>query len=123
MNTKLNDRFVKVATRLFEKLTQTAVYNSITTGEIDFTTGKPSITIENINIYCRKSNPTVGDLTNGLAEVTDLVILTAGSYLKDNAPKEDDTVTIQEKTYTVKKVIEVDSVYDVAYYKLFCGKA
>lgn len=121
MNTKLNNRLTKTATKLFERLTQEGTYKTITSGGIDLNTGQATNTITEIAIYCRRSNPTKGDIESGLASKEESVILTAGSYFTDK-PKQDDKITIQNDTYTIRQIISIDAVNDVAYYKFICGR-
>lgn len=124
MNTQLNDDFVNLAKELFEDLTQTATFKQTTGGGINFETGNfDGDVVTNIPIYCRISNPTVGDIDKGLATKEDAIILTAGIYFKSNKPLVGDKIVVGSKTYIIKNFIGVDAVYETALYKFVCGIA
>ena len=123
MNTSFNNKFVNLSKNLFEKFTEDGEYIFGSGGVFNPETGDYTETSNTIKISCRKSNPTKGVLDSGLTEKDDNIILTAGIYFKDNKPLIGNKIKIQNETFSIKNIIEVKSVYDVAMYKFICGKA
>ena len=123
MNTNFNNKFVNLSKNLFEKFTEDGEYIFGSGGVFNPETGNFTETSNTIKISCRKSNPKIGDLNSGLAQKEDNIILTAGIYFKNNKPLIGNKIKIQNETFSIKNIIEVKSVYDVAMYKFICGKA
>ena len=123
MNTSFNNKFVNLSKNLFEKFTEDGEYIFGSGGVFNPDTGDFTETSNTIKISFRKSNPTIGDLNSGLAQKEDNIILTAGIYFKDNKPFIGNKIKIQNETFSIKNIIEVKSVYDVAMYKFICGKS
>ena len=127
MNTNFNNKFVNLSKNLFEKFTEDGEYIFGSAGVFNPDTGDFTETSNVIKISCRKSYPYVtlskGELDAGLAEKDDNIILTAGIYFKNNKPLIGNKIKIQNETFSIKNIIEVKSVYDVAMYKFICGKA
>lgn len=123
MNTSFNNKFVNLSKNLFEKFTEDGEYIFGNAGVFNPETGDFTETDNVIKISCRKYNPTKGDLDSGLAQKEDNIILTSGIYFKDNKPLIGNKIKIQNETFSIKNIIEVKSVYDVAMYKFICGKA
>lgn len=123
MNTSFNNKFVNLSKNLFEKFTEDGEYIFGSGGVFNPDTGDFTETSNTINISCRKSNPTIGDLNSGLAQKEDNIILTAGIYFKNNKPLIGNKIKIQNETFSIKNIIEIKSVYDIAMYKFICGKS
>ena len=127
MNTNFNNKFVNLSKNLFEKFTEDGEYIFGSSGVFNPDTGDFTETSNVIKISCRKGYPyatlSKGELDAGLAEKDDNVILTAGIYFKNNEPSIGNKIKIQNETFSIKNIIEVKSVYDVAMYKFICGKA
>lgn len=123
MNTSFNNKFVNLSKNLFEKFTEDGEYIFGSGGVFNPDTGDFTETNNTIKISCRKSKPTIGDLNSGLAQKEDNIILTAGIYFKNNKPLIGNKIKIQNETFSIKNIIEVKSIYDVAMYKFICGKA
>ena len=123
MNTSFNNKFVNLSKNLFEKFTEDGEYIFGSAGVFNPDTGDFTETDDVIKISCRKGYPTKGDLDSGLSEKDDNIILTAGVYFKNNKPLIGNKIKIQNETFSIKNIIEVKSVYDVAMYKFICGKS
>ena len=123
MNTNFNNKFVNLSKNLFEKFTEDGEYIFGSSGVFNPETGDFTETSNTIKISCRKSSPKEGDLNSGLAQKEDNIILTAGIYFKNNEPSIGNKIKIQNETFSIKNIIEIKSVYDVAMYKFICGKS
>ena len=127
MNTNFNNKFVNLSKNLFEKFTEDGEYIFGSGGVFNPETGDYTETNNTIKISCRKGYPyatlSKGELDAGLAEKDDNIILTAGVYFKNNKPLIGNKIKIQNETFSIKNIIEIKSVYDVAMYKFICGKA
>ena len=105
----------KTALTLLTKFGKSATYQSVTAG--DYVDGEVIDTVTEYAIKSYISKPTQGEITSGMADVSDAVILVAGSGLSVS-PKPNDLIVFSERTYSVKRNLEVWSGDDIALHRL-----
>ena len=74
-------------------------------------------TVTDYTIKAYISKPTQGEITSGVADISDAIILIASSVM-NVTPKPNDTIAFNERTYSVKRNLEVWSGDDVALHRL-----
>ena len=74
-------------------------------------------TVTDYTIKAYISKPTQGEITSGVADISDAIILIASSGLSVT-PTPNDLIVFNERTYSVKRNLEVWSGDDVALHRL-----
>lgn len=105
----------KTALTLLTKFGKSATYQSVTAGA--YVDGEVVDTVTEYAIKSYISKPTQGEITSGLADVSDAILLVAGSGLAV-MPKACDVVVFSERSYSVKRNLEVWSGDEIALHRL-----
>lgn len=105
----------KTALTLLNKFGKSATYQSVTAGA--YVGGEVIDTVTYYTVKAFITKPTQGEITSGLADVSDAVILVAGSGLAV-MPKAGDVVVFSERSYSVKRNLEVWSGDEIALHRL-----
>lgn len=105
----------KTALTLLTKFGKSATYQSVTDGV--YVAGEVIDTVTDYTVKAYISKPTQGEITSGLADVSDAVLLVAGSGLAV-MPKPNDLIVFSERTYSVKRNLEVWSGGEIALHRL-----
>lgn len=105
----------KTALSLLAKFGKSATYKSVVAGA--YVDGEVVDTVTEYAIKSYISKPTQGEITSGMADISDAVILVAGSGLSVS-PKPNDLIVFSERTYSVKRNLEVWSGDEIALHRL-----
>lgn len=103
------------AKKLLDKFGKSGTYQSVTSGV--YVDGEVVNTVTDYAIKAYISKPTQGEITSGVADISDAIILIASSAM-NVTPKPNDTIVFNERTYSVKRNLEVWSGDDVALHRL-----
>lgn len=101
--------------KLLNKFGKSATYKSVTSGA--YVDGEVLNTVTDYTIKAYISKPTQGDITSGIADISDAIILVASSVM-NVSPKPNDLVVFSERTYSVKRNLEVWSGEEIALHRL-----
>ena len=104
-----------IALKLLNKFGKIGVYESVINGA--YVDGEVTTIVDQYGLKAYISKPTQGEITSGLADISDAVILVASASLSF-MPKAGDTIVFNERTYSVKRNLEVWSGDDVALHRL-----
>jgi hypothetical protein len=105
----------KTALTLLTKFGKSATYQSVTAGA--YVDGEVIDTVTDYPVNAFITKPTQGEITSGVADISDAVILVAGSGLAV-MPKAGDVVVFSERSYSVKRNLEVWSGDEIALHRL-----
>ena len=105
----------KTALTLLTKFGKSATYQSVTAGA--YVDGEVVDTVTEYAINTFITKPTQGEITSGLADVSDAILLVAGSGLSV-MPKAGDVVVFAERSYSIKRNLEVWSGDEIALHRL-----
>ena len=105
----------KTALTLLTKFGKSATYQSIAAGA--YVDGEVIDTVTDYPVNAFITKPTQGEITSGLADVSDAILLVAGSGLAV-MPKAGDVVVFSERSYSVKRNLEVWSGDEIALHRL-----
>ena len=111
----LDDKARKTALTLLTKFGKSATYQSVTAGA--YVDGEVVDTVTDYTVKAFITKPTQGEITSGLADVSDAVLLVAGSGLAV-MPKSGDVVVFAERSYSVKRNLEVWGGDEIALHRL-----
>ena len=111
----LDDKARKTALTLLTKFGKSATYQSATAGA--YVDGEVIDTVTDYTVKAFITKPTQGEITSGLADVSDAILLVAGSGLTV-MPKAGDVVVFSERSYSVKRNLEVWSGDEIALHRL-----
>lgn len=111
----LDDKARKTALTLLTKFGKSATYQSVTAGA--YVDGEVVDTVTDYTVKAFITKPTQGEITSGLADISDAVILVAGSGLAV-MPKSGDVVVFSERSYSIKRNLEVWSGDEIALHRL-----
>ena len=111
----LDDKARKTALTLLTKFGKSATYQSVTAGA--YVDGEVVDTVTDYTVKAFITKPTQGEITSGLADVSDAILLVAGSGLAV-MPKSGDVVVFAERSYSVKRNLEVWSGDEIALHRL-----
>ena len=111
----LDAKACKTALTLLTKFGKSATYQSVTDGA--YVDGEVVDTVTDYTVKAFITKPTQGEITSGLADVSDAVLLVAGSGLVV-MPKAGDVVVFSERSYSVKRNLEVWSGDEIALHRL-----
>ena len=111
----LDDKARKTALTLLTKFGKSATYQSVTAGA--YIDGEVIDTVTDYHVNAFITKPTQGEITSGLADVSDAILLVAGSGLAV-MPKAGDVVVFSERSYSVKRNLEVWSGDEIALHRL-----
>ena len=103
------------ALKLLNKFGKSATYQSVVAGA--YVDGEVVDTVTDYPVNAFITNPTQGEITSGMADISDAVILVAGSGLAV-MPKAGDVVVFSERSYSVKRNLEVWSGDEIALHRL-----
>jgi len=107
------------ALKLLKKFGKDGTYKTATGEAYDPNTSMNAITYAEQSIKAYIDSPKQGEIESGLVNVGDAVILVAGSGLSV-IPKVNDVIIFTERTYTVKRNMEVWSGAEIALHRLVC---
>ena len=105
----------KTALTLLNKFGKSATYQSVTPGA--YVDGEVIDTVTDYTVKAFITKPTQGEITSGLADVSDAILLVAGSGLAV-MPKAGDVIVFSERSYSVKRNLEVWSGDEIALHRL-----
>ena len=105
----------KTALTLLTKFGKSATYQSVTAGA--YVDGEVIDTVTDYPVNAFITKPTQGEITSGVADISDAVILVAGSGLAV-MPKAGDVIVFGERSYSVKRNLEVWSGDEIALHRL-----
>ena len=105
----------KTALTLLTKFGKSATYQSVTSGA--YVDGEVIYTVTDYTVKAFITKPTQGEITSGLADVSDAILLVAGSGLAV-MPKAGDVVVFSERSYSIKRNLEVWSGDEIALHRL-----
>ena len=105
----------KTALTLLTKFGKSATYQSVTAGA--YVDGEVVDTVTDYPVNAFITKPTQGEITSGVADISDAVILVAGSGLAV-MPKAGDVVVFSERSYNIKRNLEVWSGDAIALHRL-----
>lgn len=105
----------KTALTLLAKFGKSATYQSVVAGA--YIDGEVVDTVTEYAIKSYITKPTQGEITSGLADVSDAILLVSGSGLAV-MPKAGDVVVFSERSYSVKRNLEVWSGDEIALHRL-----
>ena len=111
----LDDKARKTALTLLTKFGKSATYQSVTAGA--YVDGEVVDTVTDYTVKAFITKPTQGEITSGVADVSDAILLVAGSGLAV-MPKSGDVVVFSERSYSVKRNLEVWSGDEIALHRL-----
>ena len=103
------------AKKLLDKFGKSGTYKSVVSGA--YVDGEVVNTVTDYTIKAYISKPTQGEIMSGLADVSDAIILIASSGLRVT-PTPNDLIVFNERTYSVKRNLEVWSGDDIALHRL-----
>ena len=103
------------ALKLLNKFGKSGTYKSVVSGA--YVDGEVVNTVTDYTIKAYISKPTQGEITSGVADISDAIILIASSGLSVT-PTPNDLIVFNERTYSVKRNLEVWSGEDVALHRL-----
>ena len=105
----------KTSLTLLTKFGKSATYKSVVSGA--YVDGEVIDTVTDYTVKAFITKPTQGEITSGLADVSDAILLVAGSGLAV-MPKAGDVVVFSERSYSVKRNLEVWSGDEIALHRL-----
>ena len=105
----------KTALTLLTKFGKSATYQSVTAGA--YVDGEVIDTVTDYPVNAFITKPTQGEITSGVADVSDAILLVAGSGLAV-MPKAGDVVVFSDRSYSVKRNLEVWSGDEIALHRL-----
>lgn len=111
----LDTKARKTALTILSKFGKSATYQSVTAGA--YVDGEVIDTVTDYQVNAFITKPTQGEITSGMADISDAVILVAGSGLSVS-PKPNDLIVFSERTYSVKRNLEVWSGDEIALHRL-----
>lgn len=103
------------ALKLLNKFGKSGTYKSVVSGA--YVDGEVIDTVTDYLVKAYISKPTQGEITSGLADISDAIILIASSGL-GVTPSPNDLIVFNERTYSIKRNLEVWSGDDVALHRL-----
>lgn len=103
------------ALKLLNKFGKSGTYKSVAGSS--YVGGEVTLIYTPHTVKAYISKPTQGEITSGVADISDAIILIASSGLSVT-PTPNDLIVFNERTYSVKRNLEVWSGDDVALHRL-----